>query len=203
MEDAEQLLAEKRRRTWIALIPFAIALLAVPACVLLSKFAPRHGVAGWVWIALFAILFCDLSACLLVVVEWWRRGEPPEIVMSLSPLFPSPAEREFRRSLAERTQLNDDAFYDAFYAKSEMPRQIPIRIREMLQDAIGIDFGGLRPDDDLVVASDELDWADIFYRVQREFSVSIPKEAWSEFDGTFDSLVKMVAGRMMKNRRPT
>jgi hypothetical protein len=159
----------------------------------------RCGCVGvWVWIALFAILFCDLPACLLVIVEWWRRGEPPEIVMSLSPLFPSPAEREFRRSLAERTQLNDDAFYDAFYAKSEMPRQIPIRIREMLQDAIGIDFGGLRPDDDLVVASDELDWADIFYRVQREFSVSIPKEAWSEFDGTFDSLVKMVAGRMMK-----
>jgi hypothetical protein len=203
MEDAEQLRPEKRRRTWIALIPFVVALFAVPAFVLLSEFASRHAVAGWVWIALFVILFFDVPACLLVVVEWLWRGEPPEIVMSLSPLFPSRAEREFRRSLAERPQLNDDDFYKAFYAKSDIPRQIPVRLREMLQDAIGLDFGGLRPDDDLVVASDELDWADVFYLMQREFSVSIPKEAWSEFDRTFDSLVTMVASRMMKKSAPT
>ena len=99
--------------------------------------------------------------------------------------------------------MNDDDFYKAFYAKSDIPRQIPVRLREMLQDAIGMDFGGLRPDDDLVVASDELDWADVFYLMQREFSVSIPKEAWSEFDRTFDSLVTMVASRMMKKSAPT
>jgi hypothetical protein len=192
----------KRRRTWISLIPFAIALLTVPGFISLSKFAPRHEVIVW-WTALFVILLFDVPACLLIVIGWLWRGEPPEIVMSLSPLFPSRAEREFRRSLAERPQLNGDAFYEAFYAKSEIPRQIPIRMRGMLEDAIGFIFGGLRPDDDLVVATEELDWADIFYRMEREFSVSIPKEAWSEFDRTFDSLVKTVASRMMQNRPPT
>jgi hypothetical protein len=76
-------------------------------------------------------------------------------------------------------------------------------MRGMLEDAIGFNFRGLRPDHDLLVATRELDWADIFYRMEREFSVSIPKEAWSEFDRTFDSLVKTVASRMMQNRPPT
>jgi hypothetical protein len=196
----------KRRRARIALIPFAIALIAGAAFVLLSKFAPGHGVVVWVWAALFVILTVALPACLCVVVECLWTGEPPEIQMSLSPLFPSRAEREFRRSLAERLQLDDDAFYDAYYAyyaKSEIPRHVPVRLREMLQDAVGFEFGGLRPDDGLIVATDELDWSDIFYRMQREFAVPIPKEAWSEFDGTFDSLVKMVAKRITENRPPT
>ena len=67
MEDAEQLRPEKRRRTWIALIPFVVALFAVPAFVLLSEFAPGHEFIVW-WTTLFVILLFDVPACLLVVV---------------------------------------------------------------------------------------------------------------------------------------
>ena len=38
----------------------------------------------------------------------------------------------------------------------------------------------------------ELDWADVFYRMERVFKVPIPREKWKLFDGTFDSLLTMI-----------
>jgi hypothetical protein len=181
-----------RRRKILALIPFFIA-----APTLVAVAIVWHSSFPWDTIAAFcgvfgAILVFDLAACLYVLIPWLWTGEPPEL--SLSPLIPTREEREFRRSLRERRKLYDDEFYDAFYADSGIPRGLPVQLRKTLEEELGLDFGGLWPSDNLIRAV-EVDWGDIFDLIEREFRISIPRERWKQFDGTFDSLVKLIAAK--------
>ena len=96
--------SERRRPTWSALIPFAIALPGVALASvfwLLSPLEPElntlaFGIVG-------TILAFDLPVCLLVLVQWIWTGNPPEL--SLVPLVPTKEERELRKSLQKRTKL--------------------------------------------------------------------------------------------------
>jgi len=184
-------------RTIIALIPFAIALAAFIAVKWLwvSSAAPRA--LDKLFAVVAAILAVDLVVCLYVVIEWLRTGLPPELnfEMSLSPLGSTREEREFRERLGDRRKRNDDEFYNAFYSHRAVPSQLPGKLRESLEMMIGLDLGALWPCDNLIAAEPELDWADVFDRMERDYDVSLPREAWDEFDGTFDSLVQMIIAR--------
>jgi hypothetical protein len=186
-----------KRRTIIALIPFAIA---VPAFIVVKALwepsaAPR--VLDNLFVVVAATLVVDLIVCAYVGIELLRTGEPPELnlEMSLSPLGPTREEREFRRRLRDRRTRNGVEFYDAFYSNRGVPPQLPGKLRESLELMIGLNLGALWPGDNLIAAEPELDWADVFYRMERDFDVTLPREAWGEFDGTFDSLVQMIIAR--------
>ena len=136
------------RRTLIALIPFVIAVSGLIVAAILSFWpllpkgpsAVAFGIVG-------AILVFDVPVCVLVLVQWLATGEPPEL--SLSPLIPCREERQFHRNLRERSKLNDDEFYDTFYANSQIPKRFPVQLRTSLENAFGLDFGALHPTDNL------------------------------------------------------
>jgi len=127
----------------------------------------------------------------------------------------SPTERVYKTERAARPQLNDAAFYDKFYAGTEIPRDIPIRYRRLLEAILGEDLAGLWPDDNIAAIYDGLDFADVIYRIEREFRVRIPlaenlkppltcgDEAAPQgtIDGTFDSVIRYLA-RRLKPERP-
>jgi len=180
------------RRTWIAMIPFLIAVLGLIVAVFLwfASPLPREpkaialGIVG-------AILVFDLPVCVFVAVQWLATGEPPEL--SLSPLIPSREEREFRRNLRERPKLNDDEFYARFYADSSIPKHLAVQLRALLATQFGLDLGALHPLDNLIYADVELDWAFLMDEINEEFDIVVPEEMIGKLDGTFDSLVRCIA----------
>jgi hypothetical protein len=181
------------RQTLIALIPFVIAISALILAVVFWNWSPGLNDPDQISygaIAVGAILAFDLPVCLWIVIHSLATGEPPEL--SLSPLIPTKEEREFRRALRERPKLNDDDFYDAFYADSNTPRQLTVQLRTLLENAFGLDFAALHPTDNLIDADVELDWADIVFRIDRELNVAVPHDFIRDFDGTFDSLLRRI-----------
>lgn len=136
----------------------------------------------WSW------LLCTLPICFLYLI-----GYPP--VITLSPLIPSAEMRAFRRQLKGRPALSDDEFYGLFYAESGIRQDILDRIRRCL-----LEFDSLTqravPTDFLPFLDDELDYADVLYRVGEEFGVRFTKVDFSDVDGTLDNLVQLVHARL-------
>jgi hypothetical protein len=184
---------ERRRRLIVALSPFLIAIPTLIVVVQLYRSLLPEKVIGTPTAIFGGILAFDLIVCVFVLVKWLRTGEPPKL--SLSPLLRTRKDHECRRDLRQRRQLNDAEFYEVFYAHWGIPRHIPGQLRKQLEDAMGFNFAGLWPCDNLVEADGEPDWADVFYRMERVFKVPIPRERWDEFDGTFDSLLKLIVAR--------
>jgi hypothetical protein len=179
------------RRAWVAMIPLLIAIPGVIIAAFLGFCRPLPFVYNNIALGIVAaVLVYDIPVCALVVVEWLRTGEPPEL--SLSPLIPSRVEREFRRTLCSRPELGDDDFYATFYADSQIPKSLVVRLRKSLECAFGLDFAGLHPADNLIVADGELDWADVLFRLNREFGITLTREMLANFDGTFDNLAKLI-----------
>jgi hypothetical protein len=177
-----------RHRVIVASVPFMIAVPALIAAVMLWRSPlPKQGTAG-LFGMVGAILIVDLATCGFVLVQWLWTGEPPEL--SLSPLVLTREERQFRHNLRTRPKLDDEQFYDAYYADSGIARTVPAELRKLLGDVLGLDLGALSPTDKLV--DDELDWADVFFRMERVFKVPIPREKWKVFDGSFDSLLTLL-----------
>lgn len=183
--------SDKKHRVAAALVPFVIAVVCAVGVGFVTLLGERARLVSAVGVGILGpILFFDMPVCLWVIVEWIRDGEPPE--MSLSPLIPSRAEREFRRQLRERPKLNDDEFYRTFFAQRSIPQELPVRLRKTLEDVLGMEFGALRPEDNLVHADAEMDWADVFEAIERRFEIRIPEELQAGVDGTFNSLLDCV-----------
>jgi hypothetical protein len=175
----------------VALIPF---LVAIPVLIGVSFFPiPKQDRPSLVipFVVLWAITIASCVVCLMVTVKWLANGRPPEL--SFYRIFVSRDELHWK--LRHRPKLNDEEFYEAFYADSGIPRELPAQLRSSLASMFGLDMSAVRPNDNLVEADGELDWSDVFYVIEREFKVSIPRESWDEFDGTFDCLIRMVAAR--------
>ncbi|HEY2253879.1 MAG TPA: hypothetical protein VGH74_22545 [Planctomycetaceae bacterium] len=119
------------------------------------------------------------------------------------------SERAYSAQLQQRAKLNDDEFYEAFYAETGIPKHIPIRLRTLLQKNImGDDLSALHPNDNLALIYDGLDFADVLYRVGKEFELTIPLtvcksklHADGEIDGTFDSVVRYLNRATIKKTR--
>ncbi len=109
----------------------------------------------------------------------------------------SEAERAYAEQLRRRARLSDDEFYEKFYSATGIPKDIPARLRKLYQTIMGYDFSALRPEDNFALIYDWLDFADVLYRVEKEFKVTIPPTTWKseprengEINGTFDSVVR-------------
>jgi hypothetical protein len=103
---------------------------------------------------------------------------------------PSAEERE----VDARQPISDDEFIRTFYSDGTVPRDTIVRLRKALHDAL-CDNGKLRPQDNLAIIFDDVDFADVLYLVGRRFGLAIPKEHYSRFDGTVDSIVRYLVDR--------
>jgi hypothetical protein len=58
------------------------------------------------------------------------------------------------------------------------------------------------PRDNLMPATEDLDWADIFHCLNRVFHIKLTPEMCADFDRTFDSLAKLVHGLTGAEKSP-
>lgn len=122
------------------------------------------------------------------MLDWLRT-----LSRRLSRLAESESERAFTALLESRPRLDDAAFYETSYAETGIPRDIPIRLRQLYTRIIGDDLSALQPQDNHALR-----------RVEREFGLTISLgRAAREIDGTFDSVVRYLhkLSALRPNRR--
>jgi hypothetical protein len=164
---------------------------------------------GWVlgaWATLSSPVFPQVQAVFLSVVGAWLCFSLPVAVlyllgrapvMSLSPLWPSPQQRAYRREVGARPVLTDEEFYTRFYEGSGIPPDIPAKVRHSLAD-LDLLIERAYPTDVIAYADDELDFADVIFRVGRQFGVRFTKEDYPRFTGTLGNLIDQVHERLRR-----
>ena len=79
------------------------------------------------------------------------------------------------REMMSRPQLDDGAFYEAYYGGSGIPEDIPIRVRKVYVEQLGDCWQGVRPGDNVCEAYPDLDLAELLYEIEDEFGIKIPE----------------------------
>jgi acyl carrier protein len=100
--------------------------------------------------------------------------------------------------LKKQPELDDQAFYEAYYAGGGIPEDIPIRIRKVYAEQLGACWKGVRPGDNVGDAIPDLDLAELLYDIEDEFGIKFPDDDVKKMDGTFDAIVRYIA-----THRPT
>jgi len=94
----------------------------------------------------------------------------------------------------QRPRLDDDAFYEQFYAGTGIPKDIPVRLRIVFENMVGVDRRIIRPEDNFFLIEPELDSVELIWGLEREFKMKVDTEtAFKEMDGSFDSAVRYLA----------
>jgi hypothetical protein len=93
-----------------------------------------------------------------------------------------------------RGPINNE-FYARFYQGSDIPRDIPVRVRDRLLELDGL-ADRLVPTDCLPLLVEELDYADVLRWVGREFEVRFTRADYPAVDGTLDNLIRLVHVRL-------
>jgi len=101
----------------------------------------------------------------------------------------------FERNLINRPQLDDQAFYEAYYGGSGTSEDIPIRIRKVYVEQLGECWKGLKPGDKVDEICPDVDFAEVLYEIEDEFEIKIPIEDMKKMEGKFDEVVRYVYSR--------
>ena len=110
-------------------------------------------------------------------------------------------EREFERELARRPLLNDNEFYEAYYAKLEIPKQIPIRLRHIFAEQLGEPWARLRPAEKPADVYLDLPFEELVSEACEKFRTQLTADDMSGLEGSFDSLVRLLATKLHASAR--
>jgi hypothetical protein len=159
----------------------------VLVCVAFYLFFEPH-YFRWVGIA-FGIVGTWLGFT-LPIAFLYLIGKPP--VMSLAPLLSSREARAYQRELQARRNIDDNAFLERFYSQTDVPRDIPIRLRRLFVQELDSLFLRMHPEDQFVWLVEDIDLSPFIRMVEREFAVTLTHEVCAKID-TFDWLVRYIA----------
>ncbi|MBC8869422.1 MAG: hypothetical protein H8E44_08395 [Planctomycetes bacterium] len=150
----------------------------------------------WLRPALFVVLVFTLPIVFLTLI-----GHPP--VMTLSPFIRSSRERARRREMHNRPELTDREFYQRFYAHLGIPEEVPLRLRDVYALQLSVTKGKVLPQDRATEFDEELDFGELLFSVADEFGVEFSEEETERLvaDGTFDAVVRHLAGHKPVGRR--
>jgi hypothetical protein len=194
--------ARKHRYRLFITVESILLLITVLLCIGLFALSAAHvdiKASGW--------MLSVLISCMVVlpVLSLWHVvalpicfmyliGKP--IIMTLSPLIASAESRAFRKQLRERPTLADEEFYSRYYEGSNIPRDIPARLRRSL-GVIDPLIDRVTPFDFLYLLDDELDFNDVICLTEREFGVRFTKMENESIDGTLDNLIRLIHMRII------
>ena len=111
--------------------------------------------------------------------------------VSLGFAFSMYGDYRFRAELANRPPLNNDEFIAQFYADSEIPSEIPLRLRPIYGNYFEIDPDKIHPDD-LPPDIGEFDTKPLVDAIEKEFGITINDDEQERTTGEFASIVKCV-----------
>ena len=108
----------------------------------------------------------------VIVFFWWKNRliSHPELVQKLNDYFNG------------RTPLDDDDFYTQYFQEQGVPREIPVRVRQIFSDKFDADFSRIKNTDDFsedmkfIWGFDSMVDVEIVVEIEKEFSISIPDQ---------------------------
>jgi hypothetical protein len=177
------------RRRWriFLLIEFVVFALWFLALWAMLQWPTCSKVPAYIWSAIAGYLCFSLPLAALYLL-----GRPPVMIW---PFCRSYQMRAYYRGLDGRTALTDDEFYARFYEGSGMPKEIPARIRQCLAN-LDILIERAYPSDLIWFADDELDYADVIYRVGRAFKIRFSKQEYPRFTGSLGNLIEKTYAKL-------
>src|SRR5262249_7292031 len=75
----------------------------------------------------------------------------------------------------ESRTVDDETFYRLYYGKTNIPKDIPVRVRKVCVKQLGRRWVRVQPED-WVIEDDEVDFAELLADLGQEFGLSIPDE---------------------------
>ncbi|NNJ27114.1 hypothetical protein [Alienimonas chondri] len=154
-----------------------------------------------------AIVMC-FNTLLFLLPAWafaaWERratGRPAQFFL----IEPNARfQREFERILKGRPRMSDAAYHEAFFAGTDLPPDWPARALRSIEIGLGLDnreLNALHPRDELVYIDLEVDWADVLFRLKREFDLSRSLMSLDGWDRTFDGLLRLLSESNAESER--
>jgi hypothetical protein len=146
----------------------------------------------------------------LLALAWWicatERGQlylpmAALVIACLVTWFSFAPERRFRREVASREPLDDAEFIRQCYPGSEIPPDVPLRLRPIYCRYFDIEIGKLRPADRPPEIVD-LDTVDLVREIEQAFGITISDQDAENIDGSFDSIVRHLASRRAAMEMP-
>lgn len=90
-------------------------------------------------------------------------------------------------------EMDGITFFNTYYAKTSVPKDIPIRLRKIFVEQLGSRWKRVKPHDRPTDEDDELDFSELLSEIEHEFGIAIPEEQAQRMDGSFDGIVRYVA----------
>ena len=126
----------------------------------------------------------------------WLKFGLREIVRGLLPLFPTSRELAAERDMAGRPLVDDEKFYDAHYGNSGIPKAIPLRLRNLFVAQLGKPWDRVVPTDKPEDMYPDIPFEELALEAAEEFGVQVSTGETRELDGSFDSLVRLIAAKL-------
>ncbi|MEX2114426.1 MAG: hypothetical protein WD845_14625 [Pirellulales bacterium] len=127
----------------------------------------------------------------------WFGFSPLAMLGWFSGCLKTEPELAFERELNGRPLMDDETFFRSHYGSTCLPREIPIRLRRLFADQLGAPWARVQPSDKPAEVYLDLDFAELVADAQAEFGLSISTDEMRELDGSFDSLVRCVADKLV------
>ena len=139
------------------------------------------------WIKWLAIALAAIGGGFLIWYAMWR--EDFEGLRSAS---------RYRRDLANREPMDEEAFFEHFYAGSRIDKELVYRFLRFQADFWSVPVELIRPHDDYNLIMGDGDADDFISALEREFSIHVSNDDCQELNGTFDSLVRFLASKLVQ-----
>jgi hypothetical protein len=118
--------------------------------------------------------------------EWWTS-------LKVAGLFDS--ERKYAEECARRPRLTDDEFLATYYPSADVRRDIPLRVRRILDEQLG--FDKVVPSDCPTDILQDMDLQVILDEIAEEFGVALMVDDLADNSGSVDSIVKLVDSKLV------
>jgi hypothetical protein len=173
--------AQERRNLFYLVLEGLLLTAAVAGCAGLT-------VLHVFWLAIIVIVLLAWQLVALPASFLYLIGKP--LVTSESP--------KFRRRLRKLPALSEDEFYDQYYRRTEIPKDTVVRLRRCLIEEFDPLVEHAIPSDCLALLDDEIDFADVLWRVGRELNIRFVRADFKNIDGTFDNLIRETHRRLSR-----
>lgn len=106
-------------------------------------------------------------------------------------------EAKLDEAFHERAPLSNEQFYEAYFAKQGIPKEIPLAVKRIFEEHFGADFSRLRDDDDFskelsfIWNYDSMVDVEIVIAIEDEFGIKVPDAEAAEMK-TIKTIVETI-----------
>ncbi|HEV2945872.1 MAG TPA: hypothetical protein VGX70_00755 [Gemmataceae bacterium] len=144
-----------------------------------------------------------LAVIVIVLLAWQLIAFPACFLYLIGKPLVTSESPKFRRRMRKQPALSDDEFYDQYYRGSDVPKDTVVRLRRCLIEEFDPMVERALPSDCLALLNDEIDFADVLWRVGQHLNIRFVRADYQNIDGSFDNLVRETHRRLSKYPRWT